>query len=473
MKKAFVVLSAMLLLTLMACGGGDSTPLPTTTTTPTPTPLSSAKAITAFSLNGVAGTINETGKTIAVAMPSGTNVTALVATFTTTGVSVEVGSTLQETGTTANNYTSPVIYTVTAEDATTQNYTVTVTLPALLVFVTSTTHDGNLGGVSGGDAICQARATAASLPGTYKAWLSDNTTDAYCHVQGFTGKKAANCGQGTLPVAAGPWVRTDNYPFTGTIDKLVTGQIFAPVRYNESGVLVTFTEYYFTDTKIDGTLGNSGCNNWTSNGAVNALYGSTNGATGGWTASGGSLCSAPSRLLCFQTGTGGPLPIITAPPASKKVFVTSTTYKGDLGGISGGDAKCQTRATAAGLSGTYKAWLSDSTHDAKDNLTSAGPWYRLDGVKVADTKAALAVMPLFSAISQTETGAYFNAQYYQVWSGTDASGIKIVGKHCNNWINNTAAFSGEMGLASRSDNDWASWTEITCDNEGALYCFED
>jgi enhancing lycopene biosynthesis protein 2 len=91
---------------------------------------SSAKAITAFSLGGVVGTINEAGKTIAVTMPSGTSVTALVATFTTTGASVEVGSTIQVSGTTANDFTSPVTYTVIAADVTTQDYTVTVTLAA-------------------------------------------------------------------------------------------------------------------------------------------------------------------------------------------------------------------------------------------------------------------------------------------------------------------------------------------------------
>ena len=92
---------------------------------------SSAKAITAFSLNGVAGTINETGKIIAVTMPFGTSVTSLVATFTTTGASVKVGSTVQINGTTANNFTSPVTYTVTAADASTQDYTVTVTVEHL------------------------------------------------------------------------------------------------------------------------------------------------------------------------------------------------------------------------------------------------------------------------------------------------------------------------------------------------------
>jgi len=87
---------------------------------------SSAKTITAYSLAGVPGTIDETAKTIAVTLPSGTNKTALVATFATTGASVKVGSVAQTSGTTANNFTNPVLYTVTAGDSSTATYTVTV-----------------------------------------------------------------------------------------------------------------------------------------------------------------------------------------------------------------------------------------------------------------------------------------------------------------------------------------------------------
>ena len=94
----------------------------------------SAKAITAYSLNGVAGVITEPAHTIAVTVPSGTNVTALVATFTTTGASVTVGSApavTQVSGTTPNDFTtSPVAYTVTAGDTTTAIYNVTVTVSA-------------------------------------------------------------------------------------------------------------------------------------------------------------------------------------------------------------------------------------------------------------------------------------------------------------------------------------------------------
>jgi hypothetical protein len=63
-------------------------------------------------------------------MTNGTNVSALVATFTTTGASVKVGTKIQVSGTTPNNFTAPVAYVVTAADATTSTYTVTVTLAA-------------------------------------------------------------------------------------------------------------------------------------------------------------------------------------------------------------------------------------------------------------------------------------------------------------------------------------------------------
>src|SRR5450756_1575986 len=88
MKKIYMLLVAVLIVVITGCGGGGSSD-------PIPAPPSSVKAITAFSLAGVVGTINETGKTIAVTMPFGTDVTVLVATFTTTGASVKVGSTVQ------------------------------------------------------------------------------------------------------------------------------------------------------------------------------------------------------------------------------------------------------------------------------------------------------------------------------------------------------------------------------------------
>jgi hypothetical protein len=91
---------------------------------------STTKALTAFAFASpsATGTVDESAHTVAVTVPFGTTVTALVATFTTTGASVTVGGVAQVSGITANNFTSPVTYKVTAADGSSQDYVVTVTV---------------------------------------------------------------------------------------------------------------------------------------------------------------------------------------------------------------------------------------------------------------------------------------------------------------------------------------------------------
>lgn len=58
------------------------------------------------------------------------------------------------------------------------------------------------------------------------------------------------------------------------------------------------------------------------------------------------------------------------------MFVTSETYQGDLGGISGANEKCQELACSAGLVGNYIAWLSDETSNpANDFVTFRDSYY--------------------------------------------------------------------------------------------------
>ena len=95
-------------------------------------PLSSSKTLTAFSFQGLVpaavGTVDETTYSVTVPVPFGTPLTALVATFSTTGASVAVGGVPQQSGVTANSFLSPVTYEVTAADGSTQAYVVTVTV---------------------------------------------------------------------------------------------------------------------------------------------------------------------------------------------------------------------------------------------------------------------------------------------------------------------------------------------------------
>lgn len=93
-----------------------------------------AAEITAYAFGAVTGevvVIDSVAGTIEVTVPSGTTVTALVATFTlSTDAAAAIGSTDQVSGTTANNFTSPVVYTVTAEHGNTKSWTVTIKVAA-------------------------------------------------------------------------------------------------------------------------------------------------------------------------------------------------------------------------------------------------------------------------------------------------------------------------------------------------------
>jgi len=115
----------LFMLILSGCPGVTEDPPVEEPNTPT---LSTEKEITSFSFESPAVTGTITGTDIALTVPYGTAKTALVATFTTTGSAVTVGSTAQISGTTASDFTSSVTYTVTAADSSTQNYTVTVTV---------------------------------------------------------------------------------------------------------------------------------------------------------------------------------------------------------------------------------------------------------------------------------------------------------------------------------------------------------
>lgn len=122
---------------------------------------SSNKDITSFSILGVNGTIS--GSTISLTLPNNTNRSSLIATYSATGVSVRVGNTTQTSGSTANDFANPVIYTVVAEDGTTKNYTVT------------TSVTGDLG------------PTCADTPGL--VWKTANTT----HYESYPDPNSEEC----------------------------------------------------------------------------------------------------------------------------------------------------------------------------------------------------------------------------------------------------------------------------------------
>lgn len=179
-----------------------------------------------------------------------------------------------------------------------------------------------------------------------------------------------------------------------------------------------------------------------------------------------------------------PLP----PGEDKLVFVTSTTYRGALGGINGANAKCQERAQAGGLTSggsKFRAWISVGGIDAKDNIECANNkrYMRTDGSVVAQNCDGLTSGSILSPISSNEFGSsvpsvFDNRIRDHVWTGTDDHGVRVGGT-CFDW-SSTSGVSGRAGGFRDTGIGWSNSGNVDCKrgkvSDGShlprLYCFE-
>jgi hypothetical protein len=155
-----------------------------------------------------------------------------------------------------------------------------------------------------------------------------------------------------------------------------------------------------------------------------------------------------------------------------RVFVTSTTTNGNLGGAAGADAICQTRANAANLGGTWMAWFGDpsaANPTPGARFTAAGPWARVgDLVKVADNLADLSDGTLDAAINRNEFGNAAPGTQY-VWTGVLSNGT-VAAETCSNWT--STAGLGRRGSVARTNAGWTQSGTANCNTLRSLYCFE-
>jgi len=118
-----------------------------------------------------------------------------------------------------------------------------------LVFVTSTTHDGNLGGLAGADQICHDLAAAVHLDGTFKAWLSDSHTNA----------------KDRLTHASVPYVLVNGTQVAANWTDLTDGVLAVPISKTEENKDVTGVLAVWTGTDITGASTGGNCTDWTQN----------------------------------------------------------------------------------------------------------------------------------------------------------------------------------------------------------------
>lgn len=237
LKILFGVAVVTALGTIPACSGGNSQggDAGGTADGGTLQMKSSAKAITEFSFAPLptSAVIDEGQKTIVVTVPWTTDVTALVASFTTTGTAVTIQGTRQVGGTTVNNFTNPVIYTVLAEDGTTVDYTVTVNVALPL-------SSYKLGNPAVFGVIDQAA--------KYIEVLLPADTDRTALVANFVASPGATVTVGNTPQVSG----TTANNFTGSILYRVTAPNGTTVEYT--------TNVFAVDWYVDAVNGQDATN---------------------------------------------------------------------------------------------------------------------------------------------------------------------------------------------------------------------
>jgi hypothetical protein len=161
------------------------------------------------------------------------------------------------------------------------------------------------------------------------------------------------------------------------------------------------------------------------------------------------------------------------------VFVSSTAYPGNLGGLGGADVKCTDIAMGAGLTGPFKAWLSDPTGSPSTRFDASvngftGIYELVDGTKVADGWGDLADGSLDHPIDKTEN-VMDGMQDIVAWTNTDGDGAALfVNKHCTNWSTSGGGVKGATGYTiPAAPIEWTVYSDSNCSSPNPLYCIED
>lgn len=189
----------------------------------------------------------------------------------------------------------------------------------------------------------------------------------------------------------------------------------------------------------------------------------------------GQVCPAGEFVYGFDASGN-----ILCSSSTKTVFVTEDFFFGDLGGVTGADAKCQTAANNGGLNGTYKAWISVETSSPATSFTqSTVPYVTTRGDQVASNWQDLIDGTLTNPINGDEYGN--EVSFADVWTNTKADGtIYSLTKSCENFTSSADYGLGMpvnnalIGFASDVDH---RWTESGISFECAigvmrLYCFQ-
>ena len=167
-----------------------------------------------------------------------------------------------------------------------------------------------------------------------------------------------------------------------------------------------------------------------------------------------------------------------------RIFVTFTTYSGNLGGPTGADALCRSDSNNPDGSGRglWKAMLSSgnlrracstlscqtggTTEHIDWALKPLTNYRRSDGAHIGTTSER--------GVFQVLLTNFISLAPNQVWTALNSE-WQDTGNNCNNWTDGSGAFSGSWGNAGVQAPTVifnGAGTEQSCANGLSLYCIE-
>ena len=196
-------------------------------------------------------------------------------------------------------------------------------------------------------------------------------------------------------------------------------------------------------------------------------------------------------------------PPAAGPPPPMSFFITSVGMDGgNLGGLAGADAHCQSLAAAAGRgSATWHAYMSTQgpgAVNARDRIGN-GPWYNAKGAKVGDSVAQIhgdtveagrLGVAMGKQFSLTEKGEVVNGfgdmpNKHDMLTGSMPDGRAYpagMDKTCSNWTSNDKG-QAQLGHSDKQGGGNGSWNSahgsagcsapalVRSGGAGLFYCF--
>jgi hypothetical protein len=185
----------------------------------------------------------------------------------------------------------------------------------------------------------------------------------------------------------------------------------------------------------------------------------------GWTGD----CAGQAKA-CVVAMTAARSVTATFKPPVNYIFATSKDYPTTgFGGLAGADDICQSHAAAAGLPGTFVAFLSTSTVNAKDRVGAARGWIRVDGKPVIDSLATtLATGQIFYSPALDELGA--PADIGAVMTGTKPDGTVDAGYTCSDYTSPSGSVT--IGGARDGAFNWLALGGSDCSAGFRIWCLQ-